>query len=483
MKLNKNKPVIANLTLHRLVIAGLTRNPLFRHVIAGLTRNPLKKALLFFLCTVAFQTQAQTKQWSLEECIRYAVDHNIAIRQISVQKDIAEVNLNTAQMSRLPDLSAGIDQNFSFGRTQIQSGLYENQSQSNSSFSLGTSIPVFTGFRIPNEIAKNKLDLAAAAENLEKAKEDLALNVASLFLQVLFNKELLKINREQLLLSQAQIERTLILTKAGKVPLSQLYDIEAQAANDKVSVVEAENNLKLALLDLAQSLELEQFADFDIVTPEYEDVVAEYISSVQPPQVVFNNAVQIKPVIKEQQYRVESAEKSLKIAQAGYLPTLNLNAGYGVNYFYLYDKKLHNTDFSYQFRNNAREYIGLSLGIPIFSRFSVRNQVRNARFNILDRQLALDNTKKTLFKEIQTAYLNAVAAQEKYRASQQAIKASSESFNYARERYETGKTSVFEFNEAKTKLVRSQSEEIQAKYDYIFRTKILDFYNGIPIKL
>jgi len=193
--------------------------------------------------------------------------------------------------------------------------------------------------------------------------------------------------------------------------------------------------------------------------------------------------VQIKPVVKVQELRVQSAEKTLAIAKAGYLPVLNMNMGYGTNYFYLYKKDFSNRSISDQLRNNAGESIGLSLSIPIFNRFSVRNQVRNARFNIENQQLALENVRKSLYKEIETAYLNAIAAQEKYKASQQAIRSTSESFNFAKERYELGKSTVFELNEARTRLVRSQSEEIQAKYDFIFRTKILDFYNGIPIKL
>jgi outer membrane protein len=426
---------------------------------------------------------SQPRQWTLEECIRHAIEHNITIKQLELQKDNTEIELNTAQMSRLPNLNASGSQSWNSGRTQTQSGLYENQNQSNTNLSVSSSIPLFTGFRIPNEIAKNRLELEAAVQNLAKAKEDLALNIASLFLQVLFNKEILKINEEQLALSKNQVERTKVLTDVGKVPDSQLYDIEAQVANDQVSVIQAENNLRLALLDLAQSLELERNTDFDVSAPLFGNVVSEYISSVQPPQVVFDNAVQTKPAIREQTLRVESAEKTLKIAESGYLPTLNLSLGYGTNYFYLYDKDFINRTFSDQLKNNGGEYIGLNLNIPIFNRFSVRNQVKSARINIGNQQLVLENAKKTLYKEIQTAYLNAVAAQEKYKASGQAIKATSESFTYAKERYETGKSTVFEFNEAKTRLIKSQSEEIQAKYDFIFRTKILDFYNGIPIKL
>jgi outer membrane protein len=426
---------------------------------------------------------AQTKQWTLEECIQYAIANNITIKQIEVQKENAEINLNTSQMSRLPDLNAGIGQNWGFGRTQLASGLYENQKQSNTSLSVSSSTPLFTGFRISNEIARNKLNLQTAVQNLEKAKEDLSLNIASLFLQVLFNKELLRVNNEQLNLSQTQVTKTNSLVEVGKVPQSQLYDIEAQVAKDEVSVIEAKNNLALSLLDLAQSLELENAVAFDIYAPVTGDVIAEYMSSVQPPQIIYNNALTVKPVIKGQEYQVESAEKTLNIAKSGYLPTLNLSLGYGTNYFYMYKDNFPNTSLSSQFKNNASEYIGLSLNIPIFNRFAVRNQVRSAQLNIHNQQLELDNVKKTLYKEIQTAYLNATAAQEKYRASDKAVKAATESFKYAQERYEVGKSSVFEFNEAKNKLVQSQSEQIQAKYDYIFRTKILDFYNGVAIEL
>ena len=450
---------------------------------------------LFILVFLSASTllSAQSKLWSLEDCIQYAVEHNISIKQLVIRKNVAEVNLNTSQMSRLPNLNATGGQSWNFGRTNIESD-YKNRSQSGTNLSIGSSIPLFTGFRIPNEIARDKLDLETSVLNLEKAKEDLALNVASLFLQVLFNKELLKISQEQLSLSQSQIDRTRALTDAGKVPLSQLYDIEAQVANDRVSVIQAENNLRLALLDLAQSLELQQSADFDIISPAIDNVITEYMSSVQPPQTVFDNAVRIKPVIKAQELQVQSAEKTLAIAKSGYYPTLNLSMGIGTTYYYLYGKNyatlptgeqilVSNEAFSSQIKNKMGESIGLNLSIPIFNRYSVRNQVKNARFNIENQQLELENTRKSLYKEIETAYLNAVAAQEKYNASQQAIKSTSESFNYAKERYETGKSSVFEFNEARTRLIRSRSEEIQAKYDYIFRTKILDFYNGIPIKL
>lgn len=457
----------------------------------------MKKVILYtiitcFVCTVS-QAQETIKKWSLRECINYAIEHNIQIKQKAIDKENAEIQLNTAKMSRLPDLNAGAGQSWSFGRSNNnQSGIYENQQTANSSVSVESFTPIFTGFRINNEIKKNKLDLEAATYSLARAKEDMSVNIASLYLQVLFNKEILKVNEEQLRLSLEQVKRTQQLVDVGKAPLSQLYDIKAQVAKDEVSVTQATNNLQLALLDLVQNLELQTINNFDIEEPDTQDVMEENMQSIIYPDHIYNNAITFKPMIKEQESLLESSKANLKIAQSGYYPKLNLALRYGNSYFYNYSmegKKLesgevwHNESFSNQLKNNGGEYIGLSLSIPIFNRFQVRNQVRSVRLNIQNQQLALDNSKKTLYKEIQTAYYSATGAQEKYRASEKAVIASQESFKYAQERYEAGKTTVFEFNDAKTKLTQSLSEQIQAKYEYIFRSKILDFYNGIEINL
>jgi len=427
-------------------------------------------------CLISFGLFAQDQFWTLDDCIRYAIDHNLNIHQMKLQQSNAEINLNTAQMSRLPDLNASISPNWKFGYVPSENNVSAHtKATQNTGFSVGSSLPLFSGFRISNEIAKNKLDLAAATQDLQKAQEDIALNVTYLFLQVLFNKELMKVNEQQVDLTKKQVEKTKALTNAEKVPRSQLYDMEAQAAKDEVALIQAKNNVDLALLDLAQSLELSGEIVFDIVSPETdrEDLNA----TLQPISSIYANALNIKPEIKAQSYRIAGAEKSKSIAQSAYWPTLSLSMGYGTSYFYNYNNNT-NAAFSQQIRDWGSEYIGLTLNIPIFNRFSVRNQVRSAQLNIDNRQWELEKAKKTLYKEIQTAYLNATAAQQKFAASEKAVKASTESFQYAQERYEVGKSSVFEFNEAKNRLIQSQSELIQAKYDYIFRCKILAFYNG-----
>ncbi|MDR0750280.1 MAG: TolC family protein [Tannerellaceae bacterium] len=432
------------------------------------------------------------KKWTLEECIQYAIEHNINIQRLKVQRKVAEVQQNTAQNSRLPDLNAAIIQDWSFGRSQTYPDL--DESLSKTGLGASSSIPVFTGFRIPNEIARTKLELEAATQNLEKAKDNLSIHITSLFLQVLFNRELVTINEEHLTLTQTQLRKTALLNEAGSVPAINLYDMEAQLAKDKVAVIEAQNNLELALLDLAQVLELERESRFDVKAPPLsEKLIEDMFRKTQPTQLIFENAVSSKPVVKEQEYRIASAGKALKVAQAGYMPNLSLVFEGGTGYLYKYNAKdiinpatnqliKANESFGDQLKNNDYMLIGLRLSIPVFNRFETRNKVRLARLDMQDRQLMLEDIKKTLYKEIQTAHKNAVAAHEKYKASNDAVKFTSESFRHAQLRYEQAKLTPFEYDEVKTRLLQSQSEQIQAKYDYILRTKILDFYNGVPIK-
>lgn len=435
------------------------------------------------------------KLWTLEECINHAIENNISVKQMELQKQDAEISLHTSKMSRLPNLSADASQGWGFGRTAVESD-YRNTSRASTSFSMSTSMPIFTGFRITNEIERNKIALDASLLSLEKAKEDIALSVAYSFLDVLFKKELVSLAEEQARLSKDQIEKTQVLIEAGSAPRSQLYEMEAQVAKDEVSLIQAENNLRLSLLELAQSLELEMEVDdelFDIQVPQLDDPIAGNMKSLLPTDVVYGNALAVKPVVKIQELNIESAEKSLNIAKSGHYPTLSLGARISTSYSYDYkwreniDREtglpIPNVSFRDQIENYMGENISLSLSIPIFNRFATRNSVRSAKLNILNQEFILENTKKTLYKEIQTAYLSATSAQEKFLSADKAVKATEESFRYAQERYDVGKSTVYEFNESKLTLIQTKSERIQAKYDYIFRAKILDFYNGVPITL
>lgn len=442
-------------------------------------------SITFFASSVfALQTEAQEagKQWTLEECIQYAIDHNIDLKQKEQVHARKEVDLNTSKNSWLPNLNASLGQNFDFGRSPSKDGIIVDQNSANSSFNIQTSMPLFTGLRIYNEIQMRKLDVKAATENLNKAKDDLTIGVTSYYVQVLYNKEILRVADLQVELSKDQINKTEAMVNAGKVPLSQLYDIKAQLAKDEVTQTDARNNVNLALLDLAQALEMEASGQsLNIADPIGSNPVALYMSSILPPDDIYLHAITFKPQIKEQEYLLESNKKALKVAKAAYFPQLSLNAFYS-NGYYHYNQGT-NISFSDQLKQNERKNIGFSLSIPLFNRLTTRNAVRSTRIAIINQELMVENTKKTLYKEIQQAYYNAVAAQEKYNASEKSVVATKEAFKYAEERYNAGKSTVFEFNDAKTKYAQSLAEQAQAKYDYVLRTKILDFYNGIPIKL
>ena len=438
------------------------------------------------LATTSAVAQEQTAPWSLEACIDYAYANNIQLKQKVEEQEARKVELHTSKHSWLPAVNANMGQSFQFGRSTSKSGVIVDQNASNTTFNINLDMPIFDGFKIPNDIAARKLDLQAAIESLNKAKEDLAINIASYYLQVLYNKELQRVAQLQVDLDKEQVNKTEAMVDAGKVPLSQLYDIKAQLAKDEVTLTEAANNVQLALLDLAQSLELERSdRSFDIVTPQITDAVAENMSSILPPETIFDQAVTFKPQIKEQEYLLESQKRMLKVAQAGYYPKLNFGASYSNGYYHtsMGGEFADTRSFGDQLKQNGQKIVGFSLSIPLFNRFQVRNSVRSARIGINNQQLMLENSKKTLYKEIQQAYYNATAAQEKYQASDKSVAASKEAFDYAQVRYAAGKSTVFEFNEAKTKYAQSLAEQAQAKYDFIFRAKILDFYRGTPLKL
>ncbi|MDR1403504.1 MAG: TolC family protein [Tannerellaceae bacterium] len=438
-----------------------------------------------FMLVFLSPLQAQTKLWTLEECIWYAIDHNIDLKQQEQQQELSEIAVNTSKNSWLPNLNASVGQNFSFGRIQSADGTISSRNGANTSFGAQIQMPVFDGLRIANDLSAKRFNLQASMASLEKAKEDLAINITSYYVQILYNKEILNIAQLQVELTAGQVLRTEALVNAGKAPLSQLYDIKAQLAKEEVSMTEARNNVNLALLDLKQSLELErESTGFEIETPQLDDVVEASMGSILPPENIYNHAVVFKPQIKEQAYLLESQKKQLKVAQADYFPQLNLNAGYSSGYYHFYSGLVGseaNRSFGKQFSDNSQEMIGVTLSIPVFNRFQVRNNVRSARVNIVNRELLMENSKKVLYKEIQQAYFNAIAAQEKYVSSEKSVLASKEAFSYAEERYAAGKSTVFEYNESKTKYAQSLSEQAQSKYDFIFRTKILDFYNGMPI--
>lgn len=419
------------------------------------------------------------KQWNLKQCIEYAIEHNLTIKQQEAAKDESAVDLNTAKWSRLPDLNGSASHSFNFGRSLQMDNTYQQLNTQNTGLNLSTSIPLFTGMQIPNQIALSKLNLKAAVEDLNKAKEDISIQVTSAYLQVLFNEELAKVAHEQVALSEEMLKQKTAFFKVGKASEAELYEAKSRAAQDQLSAVQADNEYRLALLDLSQLLELPTPEGFAIVSPSIDE--DKDFSILTSPVDIYSEALLIKPSIKAAQYRVEGAQKSIRIAQSGYYPQLSLGAGIATSYYNVSGRE--NGNFGSQLRDNFSQYIGLSLNIPIFNRFSTRNQVRKARIQQTTLNWQLEDAKKALYKEIQQAYYNAVNAESKFESSRTADEAAKASFNLMKEKYANGKATSTEFNEARTNWLKAVSDRIQAKYDYLFRTKILDFYKGVPLTL
>ena len=437
----------------------------------------MKTVVFCLVCaaTLSQSSQAQTKRWSLRECCDYAIEHNISIKQQQNQCRQQEVQLSTARNSRLPDLSASASQNFSFGRGLTAANTYSNTNTSSTSFQLGTSVPLFTGFQIPNQIKMNQLNLEAATADLEKAKNDIRLQVAQAYVQILYDMEIGDVARRQVTIDSMQVVRLQALVDNGKAAEATLSQQKATLANSHLTATQADNNTRLAILTLTQLLELPTPEDFGIVRPDLSTISDGSLAALSP-DAIYAEALGLKPEIAAQQLRLQAYNRNIKIAQAGYYPTLSLSGGLGTNYYTT--SGFTSDSFGEQLKNNFSQYIGLNLSIPIFNRFQTRNNVRTARISLENQQLQLDNTKKTLYKEIQQVYCNALNAQTKAQSSQEALASSLDAFKLMQAKYENGKATITEFNESKNNYLKSESDLVQARYELLYQQALIEFYRG-----
>ena len=436
----------------------------------------MKKYIILIAVLLVSGGSFAQQSWTLKDCVEYALKHNIQIQKQEIANEQQKIALNTAKNQRLPNLNGSASQSFSFGRaaSPVDNSYVDNNS-SNSSFGINTSIPIFTGFQIPNNIELSKLNLKAATEDLNKAKEDISVNVTSAFLQVLFNEELCKVATEQINLSKEQLDRMSRLEEVGKASIAQVYEAKATLAQDELAAVQAENNRKLAILDLTQLLELSSPEGFSVVSPEMEPE----FQALSTPEDIYSLAMVNKPAVLAEQYRLQGMDKNIKIAQGAYYPTLSFNGGLSSGYYTM--PGITGRNFGQQLGDNFNKYFGLSLSIPIFNRYETRNKVKTARLNYSTQALQVEESKKSLYKEIQQAYYSAVAALAKFNSGKTAVEASEASFKLMREKYENGKATSVEFSQVKVNFMKASSDQIQAKYDYLFRAKILDFYKGLSL--
>ena len=416
---------------------------------------------------------AQQGPWSLSDCIDYALEHNLTVQQSRLTVEQREVELNTAQMSRLPSLSASASENLSFGRGLTADNTYSNSNTTSTSFNLGGSVPIFQGFEINNSIKLGKLNLEAATVDLEKARDDIRVAVAQAYVQILYNQEIVRVAKEQEAHDEVLLEQVRERMGAGKMSAAEVSAQQATLAQSRQSRIQGEGNLQLAMLELTQLLELPSPEGFSIVTPEIGEVSKVLLMR---PEAIFAEAVQVKPSVESAQLGVDYAKLSIEKAKGGYLPSLSLNGGLGTNFYT--NSKMASASFGDQIKNNFSQYVGLSLNIPIFQKFSVRNQVRNAEINYRSQQIQLESVKKSLYKEIQQAYYNAENSQARYDGSHEAAASAREHYELTEEKYKVGKAGIAEYNDARNSWLKAESEHIQARYQCLYQTKLLDFYRG-----
>ncbi len=414
--------------------------------------------------------------WTLTDCIDHALKNNLSIRQGEISVQQREIELSTAKSRMLPSVSASASENFSFGRGLTANNTYDNANTTSTSFNLGGDIPIFSGLDITNGIKAGRLQLQSAVEDLAKAKEDISVAVAQAYVEILYNKEILKVAEIQVGNDELLLEAVKARYEAGKVSEADVSAQEATLAQSRLTETQARNNHNLSLLTLSQLLELPSPEGFTIAEPDVDNAA---LALMMKPEDIYMDAVGIKPAVLSAQTMLDYAKVNVARSKGAYLPTLSLSGGIGTNFYT--SSNLPETPFSEQLKNNFSQYIGLSLNIPIFSRMNTRNQVRTAKLNQTNQEIQLENVKKDLYKEIQQAYYNAVAAQAKYVSSLESVQSAERHFILSEEKYRNGKASITDYNDAKTSYLRAESEYLQSKYESAFQTKLLDFYRGLPL--
>lgn len=408
---------------------------------------------------------------TLADCIRMALERNVSVKQADVARRTAQTDLMSARNARLPQISAGAGEGLNFGRSLTSQNTYAATNTYTTNFSVSASMPLFTGLRIHNQKKQSALQLKISQEDLEKVKDDLTLNVMLAYLQVLYTKDRVRIAREQLTLAATETARRRHLLSVGKIAGSDVSEAESAEARDHLALTEAQNAETLARLDLSQLLEIPSPEGLETVVPEDEPQAL-----LPDPTEVFHKAMTIKPQIAAGRLHIENAETAVKIARADYMPSVSLGAGLGTSYYKT--SAFENSAFGRQLKDNFGKYISLNVSIPIFNGFATRDNIRRAKLRKEEACLNLEQSEKTLYKEIQTAYYNARGAYAKYESAVAVQQAAEETFTLIARKYELGKASATEYEQQRTAYTEAQIERVTAHYEYLFRTGILRFYSG-----
>ncbi|MBC8319969.1 MAG: TolC family protein [Bacteroidetes bacterium] len=444
--------------------------------------------VIFGLVAFGINVTAQ-KLWTLEECIDYAFENNIEIKQSVLSVNAANKDLLQSKYDLAPSLNATTSHSFGWGRSFDESAnLYANKNTQQSYFSIVSQVTLFNGLQLINNVRQMQFDHLSEKYASDKIRNDMSLNVAASYLQILFNIELVKNAQRQVDISKEQIDRTTKQVEAGAVARGSLYDIVAQNAGEEANLVSAKNNVMLAYLDLMQLLDLESNAEFDIEKPILD---IEGTPTLLPAEMIYNKSVTLMPEIKSAEYKVESAQRSLSIVKGQRSPRLYATGSYGTNFSdqlmqsYVpnqpgYDEMI---SFGDQFKENRNGTLSLGLQIPIFNGYQVSTNIKKSQIYFESVNLTLASEKLRLRKNIEAAYADAIAAFQTYISRQKSVEAFTESFKYTQEKFNVGMVNSTDYNVVKIQLANAESDLASSKFDYIFKTKILDFYLGRSLSL
>ena len=467
---------------------------------------------LIIIALFSLGVNAQTKKWTLEECVKYAVENNISIKQTALDSNTAIIDRKGAIGNFLPSLNINASHSWNVGLNQdITTGLLQNQTTQFTAAGANVGVNIYNGLQNQNTLRRANLSIVAAKYQLLKMQEDIALNVANAFLQVLFNKENLKVQNQQLAINEQQYDRSDQLVKAGSIPRGDLLDIKATVATNKQNVIMAENVLLISKLSLAQLLQLKDFEEFDVV--DTTDINDENNIMAETPNAIYSKALEGRTELKIARINLEIAEKSVAIAKGAYQPTVqgfynfNSRVAYGDRIIGFAPNVLNPTSISGivegtnqnvlspnftrilgnaspffdQFIDNKGQSFGVQLSIPVFNGFTARNNVARSKVSLERSKIAVEQQDLDLQRNVFTAFADSKGALNAYESATVAVEARQVAYDYAKERYDVGLMNSFDFNQSQTLLTNAQSEVLRTKYDYIFKIKILEFYFGIPL--
>jgi len=419
------------------------------------------------------------QQWSLNDCINYALEQNISVKQAGLSTNKSEVYLQQTKSSRLPSLNASVNQNFTwvkpYDATTNTYGAYNPGD--NQSLSLNTSVSLYNGGKINQQVRQQQLVLKSSVYDAETIKESVSVQVLKAYLQVLYAHESVANAKEQILVTESQLQLADERLKLGVVSQSDYLQIKSELASEKLTLANAQSDLDLARISLMQLMELPVNETFDISSPQLDSLLNQNI--IPSASDIYNQALGFKPQIQSVLLNTESAKVEEKIAKSSYLPSLSLSAAVGSTYI----DQQYGYGYIDQFNNKLSPSVGLSLSIPIFQKNQVKSSVSIARIGIDEARLQESDTKNQLRKEIEQACADVVNAQVEYQANVDKYAASTESYSVATEKFKVGMMNSVDYLYEKNTLIKSESSLSQSKYTLVFRYKILDFYKGIQLTL